>query len=71
MSSKMIPAGNIIGYVVAKDNDTEKNKLLTFNITNGNAENFFAVNKNTGAILINGNLNGQRRQTVFTRHQGP
>ena len=53
------PAGNIIGYVVAKDNDTEKNKLLTFNITNGNAENFFAVNKNTGAILVNGNLNGQ------------
>ena len=53
------PAGNIIGYVAAKDNDTEKNKLLTFNITNGNAENFFAVNKDTGAILINGNLNGQ------------
>ena len=53
------PAGNIIGYVIARDNDTEKNKQLTFNITNGNADNFFAVNKHTGAILVNGNLNGQ------------
>ncbi len=53
------PAGHVIGFIVAKDNDTEQNQRLHFNITNGNAEKFFSVDKNTGALLVNGDLHAQ------------
>ena len=50
------PRGDIIGYIIAQDDDSERNKQLLFNITNGNAENFFAVNKYSGALTVNRDL---------------
>ena len=51
--------GFIFGFISARDADKEKNKQLNFNITTGNEENFFMVNKFTGALSVRKGLKEQ------------
>ncbi len=48
--NSFVPAGTLIGTILASDPDP--NQTLTFSITNGNIDNAFALNSNTGELSV-------------------
>ena len=52
-----LPVGNTVGQVIAIDQDSGINSLLTYSIITGNDDFTFAINESSGAIEVANTLN--------------
>ena len=60
--SNQAPTGHQVTLLRAHDHDTGSNARLTYSIYEGNEQDFFTIDSNTGAILINRDLTHMRKK---------